>query len=175
MLHDRLIPELACSRCVGAAAESMDTGTCYTTTSILINSNSVGFTTTFITQYSKAIWMADVDGDVQCVELNKVHSGDQFPEKRRVVSNGGRVTAGVVNGRGKMTRALGVLSPGLVYQPDVRTVKLDPDRVRGCLYCVRYPGRKGWRVARVMLESIGSRLMTASGLLTNTGMTILLA
>jgi hypothetical protein len=63
------------------------------------------------------------------VELNKTHTGDQFPEKHRVVSDGGRVTAGVVNGRGKATRALGVLSPGQVPHPDVRTVKLDPERV----------------------------------------------
>jgi hypothetical protein len=70
-----------------------------------------------------------VDGEVRHVELNKTHTGDQFPEKHRVVSDGGRVTAGVVNGRGKATRALGVLSPGQVPHPDVRTVKLDPERV----------------------------------------------
>lgn len=64
------------------------------------------------------------------MELNKMHTGDLFTEKHRVVSSGGRVAGGVVNGKGKMARALGVHGgKGIIPHPDVITFRLDVDTV----------------------------------------------
>lgn len=67
-----------------------------------------------------------------------MHTGDVFTEKHRVVSSGGRVAGGVVNGRGKMARALGVTGgKGIIPHPDVITFRLDVDRVcrtPGCMH-----------------------------------------
>lgn len=86
---------------------------------------------------SKAVLFA-LDGHLvsRTDELNKIHTGDVFSEKYRVVTAGGRVVGGVVNGQGRLSRRLGTHGKkGLIALPDVTMFKIDSTKVTSVVSC----------------------------------------